>query len=143
MNNFIFEEFAYASPSKRLAAAFLDFLILVFLNLFIIFLLIFAAGASGLPDDYRDLAGFLTVLLYFSGFESSAFRATPGKLFFGIKVANLKGGRISFLRAVGRYFGKILSAFTLGIGYLMIFFTSKNQGMYDLISKCIVIDIRK
>lgn len=41
--------------------------------------------------------------LYFAGFESSRFMATPGKLLLGIKVSDMMGNRISFTKATLRY----------------------------------------
>ena len=81
----------------------------------------------------------LYVWLYYAYMESSAYQATLGKMLIGIKVIDLKGRRISFLRATGRYFGKILSGLILGIGFLMIVFTEKKQGLHDIISECLVV----
>jgi uncharacterized RDD family membrane protein YckC len=81
----------------------------------------------------------LYIWLYYAYMESSAYQATLGKMLLGIKVTDLKGKRITFLRATGRYFGKILSGLILGIGFLMIVFTEKKQGLHDIIAKCLVV----
>lgn len=54
--------------------------------------------------------------LYFSLLESSSRRATLGKRVYRIVVTDLNGSRISFARASGRYWGKIVSGLTLCIG---------------------------
>jgi uncharacterized RDD family membrane protein YckC len=71
--------------------------------------------------------------------ESSPFQATIGKVAVGIYVADLQGQRISFGRATGRFFGKILSGAILLIGYLMAGFTEKKQALHDTMAGCLVL----
>lgn len=77
--------------------------------------------------------------LYYSLMESSQRQATLGKLAAGIKVTDINGNRISFLQATGRYFAKILSGLMFGIGYLMIIFTEKKQGLHDILAGTLVV----
>ena len=77
--------------------------------------------------------------IYFAGFESSRFQATLGKRVLGLKVTSLSGKRIGFLRASVRYFCKILSRLIFMIGFFMIPFTKKNQGLHDKIAQTLVI----
>jgi uncharacterized RDD family membrane protein YckC len=88
------------------------------------------------------IAGIFLVVrwLYFAIMESSSHQATFGKELMGIKVTDMDGGRISFLRATLRHFAKILSAVVYYLGYLMIGFTEKKQGLHDMIAGCLVID---
>ncbi len=81
----------------------------------------------------------LIVWLYFASFESSSWQATPGKKLLGLVVTDLEGKRISFVRATGRCFGKIISQFTLFIGYLMAGVTAKKQALHDMIAGCLVL----
>jgi uncharacterized RDD family membrane protein YckC len=76
--------------------------------------------------------------LYGALFESSAWQATPGKKLLGLRVTDLDGRRISFARATGRAFGKWLSGVMLGIGYLIVAFTAKKQGLHDFIAGTVV-----
>jgi uncharacterized RDD family membrane protein YckC len=93
------------------------------------------------------LAGYLILilvilviaLLYYAGFESSKRMGTPGKMAMGLIVVGYDGKRISFLRALLRYIGKVVSSMILCIGYLMIGFTEKKQGLHDMIAKTYVI----
>ena len=55
-----------------------------------------------------------------------------------IIVTDLHGNRVSFGRATGRYFAKIISSIILFIGYLMIAFTEKKQGLHDIIAETLV-----
>ena len=63
-----------------------------------------------------------------------------GKKALGIIVTDLNGAKISFSRATGRYFGKILSGLILYIGFLMAAFTQKKQALHDKLAGCLVIN---
>lgn len=77
--------------------------------------------------------------LYYALMESSSKQATLGKMALGIKVTDMNGNRISFGRATGRYFGKIISGLILNVGYIMAAFTQKKQALHDLMANCLVI----
>ena len=77
--------------------------------------------------------------LYYSLMESSSKQASLGKMVLGIIVTDEAANRISFGRATGRYFGKILSGLILCIGFIMIAFTKKKQGLHDLLASTLVI----
>ncbi|MGB3807877.1 MAG: RDD family protein [Erythrobacter sp.] len=98
----------------------------------------FAAQANT-DDPVLTIVLFVLVVLYFAGFESSGKQATPGKMALGLIVTNGQGGRISFLRALGRYFAKILSTLILFIGFIMVAFTDKKQGLHDLLASTLVV----
>lgn len=76
--------------------------------------------------------------LYEALMESSSYQATLGKMIFGMKVTDLYGNRISFARATGRHFAKILSGFILGIGFIMVGLTERKQGLHDMIAGTLV-----
>lgn len=80
--------------------------------------------------------------LYFALCESSAWQGTVGKLALGIRVTDMDGKRIGFGRATGRYFAKIISAFTLCIGFLMVAWTQRKQGLHDLLAQTLVLNGR-
>ncbi len=75
--------------------------------------------------------------------ESSSLQATLGKKALGLQVTDLEGRRVSFARATGRYFGKVLSAITFGLGYLMAAFTERKQTLHDIVSSCLVIQVNR
>jgi uncharacterized RDD family membrane protein YckC len=77
--------------------------------------------------------------LYFALLESSAWQATLGKKALGLTVTDLEGYRISFARASGRFFGKIISALILWIGFMMAGFTEKKQALHDIMAGTLVI----
>lgn len=76
--------------------------------------------------------------LYFALMESSAMQATVGKLAVGLVVTDMQGHRISFARATGRYFAKILSGLILMIGFIMVAFSGRKQGLHDLLAGTLV-----
>lgn len=77
--------------------------------------------------------------LYYAFMESSSKQATVGKMALGLKVTDMNGGRISFLNATGRYFGKIVSHLILYIGFIMAGLTEKKQGLHDIMAGCLVV----
>lgn len=148
----------YAGFWRRFVAHLIDQLILgiVAFMLFIPGLALLGIGIwSGRMDESPGAIGFilaaiaayLTAILiiiimqwlYFALMESSNKQATLGKLAIGIVVTDLNGGRISFGRATGRYFGKIVSGMILYIGFFMAGFTEKKQALHDIMASCLVV----
>ena len=76
--------------------------------------------------------------LYEALMESSSYQSTLGKMIFGMKVTDLYGNRISFARATGRHFAKILSGMILCIGFIMVGLTERKQGLHDLLAGTLV-----
>jgi uncharacterized RDD family membrane protein YckC len=86
-----------------------------------------------------DLLMVMAQWLYWALLESSPWQATLGKKLLGLYVTDMEGKRITFARASGRFFGKILSTLTIGIGYLIAGFTPKKQALHDMIAECLVL----
>ena len=78
--------------------------------------------------------------VYFAGLESSAWQATVGKKLLGMQVTDTSGERINFIKATVRYLSKFLSSFFLMIGFIMVAFTAKKQGLHDFIAGTVVIN---
>ena len=76
--------------------------------------------------------------LYEALMLSSSYQATLGKMIFGMKVTDLSGNRLSFAHATGRHFAKWISGLTLCIGYIMVGFTERKQGLHDMIAGTLV-----
>jgi len=89
-----------------------------------------------------QLVMILASWIYFAGLESSAWQATVGKKILGMKVTDADGQRINFIKATIRYVAKILSSFILMIGFIMVAFTAKKQGLHDFIAGTTVINKR-
>lgn len=132
-------ENVYAGFWRRLGAYLIDWIIL-FAAMVAIGA---AAGGYGDGGDAKlaiNLFAWIGSWLYFALMENSAWQATLGKRVIGIRVCNAAGERISFGRAAGRYFGKIISGMMLGVGFLMVAFTARKQGLHDLMANCLVVD---
>lgn len=91
---------------------------------------------------YTSPGGILNVIvgwLYAALMESSASQATIGKRALGLKVTDENGQRISFGKATGRHFGKIISTIIILIGYLMMLWDEKKQTLHDKMAGTLVV----
>jgi len=107
-----------------------------------------AMAASG-NDENSPLVGLVDMLinvvslavgwLYYAFLESSSWQGTVGKRLLGLRVTDMNGNRISFGRATGRYFAMILSGMICFIGFIMVAFTEKKQGLHDMLAGTLVL----
>jgi uncharacterized RDD family membrane protein YckC len=126
----------YAGFWRRVAAALIDGILVAVVSWIV------TGIFSGISDGAEVTAQILVLIAaygYYAGMESSSYQATVGKIALGIQVTDLSGNRISFLRALGRNLAEILSALILLIGYIMVAFTPKKQGLHDLIAGTLVV----
>ncbi|MGM0442437.1 MAG: RDD family protein [Elusimicrobiota bacterium] len=135
----------YAGFWKRVAAALIDALITMFGGFVIgfIFGIIMVAGGIKDPAVLRGMGNILGIILawlYYAVMESSPTQGTLGKMALGIKVTDLDENRVSFGKASGRYFGKFISTIILFIGFIMVAFTQKKQGLHDIMAGCLVVN---
>ncbi|MCM2264207.1 MAG: RDD family protein [Desulfuromonadales bacterium] len=121
----------YASPWKRLVAFLIDLPVLVILT----------AICRTLLTQFEGLE-YVAGWIYYAAMESSGLQATLGKQVLGLKVTGLQGNRVGFLRASGRYWGKLISVVSLGAGFAVMFFTEKHQTFHDYVSGCVIVDER-
>ncbi len=134
----------YAGFWRRFGAAIIDGIIINVAS-FIIGLIIglIITSAGGVSDATINvvsyLIGFLIYWLYYALMESSSKQATPGKMALGIIVTDNDGNRISLGRATGRLFAKYISTIILFIGFIMIAFTPKKQGLHDMMASTLVV----
>jgi uncharacterized RDD family membrane protein YckC len=85
------------------------------------------------------IVGFLIHWLWFTAAESSKWQGSVGKKILGLKVVDDRGKRIGFGRANARYWSKYVSILILFIGFAMVAFTKKKQGLHDKIAGTLVI----
>ena len=133
---------AYAPTGDAVATRYGGFWVRVVAALIDGLLLAVVGFVLGLVVDdlsARSLVNTVIGWLYYAGLESSARQAPLGKQAMGLTVTDLTGSRISFLRATGRYFAKIISAIILLIGFIMVAFTEKKQGLHDLLAGTLVV----
>jgi uncharacterized RDD family membrane protein YckC len=78
--------------------------------------------------------------LYHAKMESSSWQATLGKRVLSLRVTDLNGARVTFGRASGRYFAKIITGLIpFGIGYMLAGLTERRQALHDMIAGCLVL----
>ena len=49
------------------------------------------------------------------------------------------GGKLTFVKALLRHIGKIISGWVIFIGYLIALFTEKKQALHDFIAGAVVV----
>jgi uncharacterized RDD family membrane protein YckC len=59
---------------------------------------------------------------------------TPGKAILGLKVARKNGSKVSFGRALVRFFAYWVSAIPLFLGFIWVLWDPKRQGWHDKIA---------
>jgi uncharacterized RDD family membrane protein YckC len=138
----------YAGWEKRIVASFIDGAIFTAIEIVGVILIALGLANGGDASADPDSAGvvylvfsvvfFAVYFAYFSIMESSSRQATLGKMAMGIVVTDSNGRRISLGRALGRNLGKLISGIILYIGYIMIAFTAKKQGLHDIMADCLV-----
>jgi len=138
----------YAGFWLRFAAYLIDSILLglIFFPLGLgLGLIMGATGNNQNPELMMGLNGGLNMVslvvtwLYSSLLESSSWQGTVGKKLIGLRVTDLDGRRISFGRATGRHFGKILSGLICLVGFIMAAFTEKHQALHDQLAGTLVL----
>ncbi len=129
---------------KRFTAFVIDYIIVLlgFLVISFILLLSFDTKLESEDETLIDLMASIIALvlmwLYYALLESSSKQATLGKMILGIVVTDLDGKRITFGKGSIRFWSKIISNLTMGIGYFMVLLTDRNQALHDLFAKCLI-----
>jgi uncharacterized RDD family membrane protein YckC len=146
----------YAGFWKRFVAYLIDAAILIAVSAVILVPLAILVGIGSAFDQVGDsetaliavLVGmylfvisilFVVQWLYHAVMESTR-GATFGKMALGIRVTDMEGRPISFARASGRHFAKIISSLTFGIGYIIAGFSQQKQALHDIIAGCLVVN---
>lgn len=107
--------------------------------------------SGGNPDpefifQFAAFAGAFTLIslvgvwLYYAYFESSSWQGTIGKKAMNLYVTDLNASPVTFGRASGRFFSKIVTALIpLWIGWILAGITEKKQALHDMIASCLVL----
>lgn len=150
----------YAGFWKRFAAFILDFIVTYFLVVGIRLVVMAVRSIFGWwpdidtgtspPDKspaqlilsfgYSFLWFSVIKWLYYAIMESSKQQGTLGKMALSIIVVDEQNGRVSFWRASGRFWARLLSILTLLVGYMMAGFTEKKQALHDKIARTYVVN---
>ncbi len=141
---------SYAGFWLRFVAAMIDSLILTIGSFVIIgfslgiAILLGPAGTGtsavqAIAVLFASLVDVIITWLYFALMESSSKRATIGKMAMRIEVTGLRHEQVSFARATGRHFAKIISAIPLYFGFIIAGFTKNKQALHDIIAECLIV----
>ena len=114
----------YAGFWWRILAGLIDNIILAIISV--------ALSFMGAP-----FIGFFIYWLYFVILQSSEKRSTLGMRVCDIKIHDEHFNKLGFWRLTGRYFATGLSGIILLIGFFMIAFTKRKQGLHDLVARTI------
>ncbi len=91
-------------------------------------------GVLGNNDQIWGITFFAVSAVYSVYFESSEYRATPGKRAMGLIVTDMDGKRLSIPKAFIRWFVRQIEyAVTGGLGVLVAAFTQRKQALHDII----------
>lgn len=82
----------------------------------------------------------LGVWLYYALMESSKVQGTVGKMALGIVVVDEGMNPLSFGQASVRYWSRLVTGVTLGVGYIMAGFTQHKQTIHDMIARTYVVN---
>jgi uncharacterized RDD family membrane protein YckC len=131
----------YAGFWIRFGASFIDGIIMSIVNLLLsipIFISAFTNASSNGTSGVLIYTILKTIIYYvfcvtYETFFIGKYGATPGKMLCKLKVVTPEGDKITYLRAFGRYFAKILSAIILLIGYIMAAFDDEKRALHDRI----------
>lgn len=129
-------ELVPASRFKRIIAVIIDNLILIVL----IACLIGLITALKLNTNFFWLL-LPIIVLYFPFFESSKYRATPGKMLLSIYVTTTEGKTLSLFKALFRlivYFLVRASVIFFFICCISYFCTKRRQGIHDIATSTMV-----
>lgn len=95
-------------------------------------------GLEWLDTTATSLLVVLIVLCYFTLFVG--FRGqTPGKMFLGLKIIRTTGEEVGYGKALVRWIGQCLGLLPLGLGFLMIAFSRRKQGLHDRLARTYVV----
>ena len=123
----------YAGFWVRFAAYIIDAVIL-----FVVGALIW--GFTDLSYAADCLVGWIIAVTYTVGFWTWRGQ-TPGKMALSVKIVRTDGRPVGPGKAILRYLGYYVSAIILLIGFFMIAFDSRKQGLHDKIAETYVVRV--
>jgi uncharacterized RDD family membrane protein YckC len=100
-----------------------------------------ANGMTGFLFALAAIGFFIICIAYEPYFLSSKYQATPGMMVLNLKIVDIHMKRISFGRALARWLCQYISSMILYIGFIMIAFTEKKQGLHDMMTDTLVIRV--
>ncbi len=131
---------SYAGFVRRSVAFLLDIPFLILLYYLSESLCVFLDDAWNLQIRTTLIVYCIFVILYFSILESSPVKATFGKMLAGIQIEHKDTqDKISFSRAILRFFVKLFSIAFFFIGIILTHFTRHKQALHDIVARSVVV----
>lgn len=134
-----FVNMQYAGVGVRFVAAIIDGIIVGLVSFVLGAVLGIFMGEAG---AFLNIILNIAITIFYWVFYQASQGQTIGKKVMGIKVVDLAGNKPTamtfFLREI---IGKLVSAIILFIGYLMILWDAKKQGLHDKIAGTVVIRV--
>ena len=123
----------------RALAKVIDIFVLYVLFIAIIMSVFSMVGFASALDNPGSMIAIQIVIqiitfgipIAYTVFFLGKFGATPGKMTLGMKVVTADGGRVTYLRALGRHFAEMLSSLTMLIGYIVAAFDKQKRTLHD------------
>ncbi|MCC3356422.1 RDD family protein [Bacillus sp. REN16] len=135
----------YAGFWLRFWAYLLDLVVIGSMNRILIYPAFRALDIPLSDSKIFSAAAIATAVVFYLYFVlmTKFFNQTLGKMVFGVKVVSLEGKKLTwmtvlFRELIGRYISKLFF-----IGYLIVAFLPKKQGIHDLLSDTTVIHAKK
>ena len=137
----------YAGFWHRVLAGLIDFVILYISSWIFSFGFGFMILANMSYEVYMywtygiGIVWIFVYLFYYVLFQMSSKQATLGMMVVGIKIYDEELNRVGFWRLTGRYFTTAISNIILWIGFFMIGWTKRKQGLHDIVARTIHLKI--
>ena len=131
----------YAPFGIRLAAVLVDLMILGVANaiLILIYMFLFHIPQKVIQDSLAINVPGLFLEACYQVYFLSQYGGTPGKMLMGLRVVSEDGSRLTVMHALARYLAFWVSAFTLGIGFLLVIFDPQRRALHDHLAKTRVV----
>ena len=133
-------EMTFAGFWIRFAAVIIDWIIMQVVNVILVFAFglsmtgVMRGGAGGDVPPAGLIMFWLASVVVALGYDVGCvgtWGATPGKMACGLRIVTAEGYKVSYLRALGRYFAKMISGLICLIGFIMAAFDSEKRGLHD------------
>jgi uncharacterized RDD family membrane protein YckC len=135
---------SYAGFWIRLLACLIDGVIFIVVGSVVMFATGFNPAKLAQASDPNAVAGMMAALvladvvnfvlfILYDVLLTGSLGGTLGKRALGLRVVTAGGERVSYLRALGRFFAKIPSGMVCYIGFIMAAFMSEKRALHDLI----------
>ena len=130
-------EYLSLPEGKRYAGFWERFIAGIIDNIFLGILIFVIVLLFQMPEQASRGAGFWIGWFYYVLQQTSKNQATLGMKAMKIKIYTENYERVGFWRLTGRYFVTLISGIIFCLGFFMIGWTKRKQGLHDMVSRTI------